>query len=509
MWIGLIKKMLTLDDSSFDQLACKLASSTSRRSVLKSLAAMAVTMYVGMPQSATAACDDAAYQTCVKRVQDEIENKEQECDFRNEACIGELDPQVLATCELVSVQECLNDLRRLKANARKACTQFGCRVNHGCCNGQCISVTTTYNCGFCGNVCPPTSKCINQQCVGADCRHDSQCSFGQKCVQGHCQCPTGQTLCGSTCTQIFDDINNCGGCGKACAPGQRCVNGVCISCLTNSDCGNGQVCANNQCECQAGQTLCNGTCTDITSSAEHCGGCGNLCQGQCINATCECNPPCTGGKECINGQCQCPAGQTLCNDQCSFLTDCNNCGACGQTCGPCEVCNAAGELVSKCDPNQCEVCEPGGTCVNSCNGTCFECDGEGHCTIPKDCGGCAVCDPSTGLCSQNSTCDASYQQCVGGTCCQFAQVCDSRCCLPHQICKNGVCTDLCAPGTRACVGIGEVAHAAGCTSLDAICWNQPQGLPAACEPGTNGDYNCCFFSPYIPRVCCINPNIVC
>ena len=42
-------------------------------------------------------------------------------------------------------------------------------------------------------------------------------------------CPTGQTLCGTSCVDLKVDAANCGTCGKACAQGQTCVNGVCVA----------------------------------------------------------------------------------------------------------------------------------------------------------------------------------------------------------------------------------------------------------------------------------------
>ncbi len=40
-------------------------------------------------------------------------------------------------------------------------------------------------------------------------------------------CPAGQSLCGTTCTALTTDRNNCGTCGNVCAAGQACAAGVC------------------------------------------------------------------------------------------------------------------------------------------------------------------------------------------------------------------------------------------------------------------------------------------
>jgi len=65
---------------------------------------------------------------------------------------------------------------------------------------------------------------------------------------------------------------NCGGCGRACAAGQTCAAGACIS----GSCG-------------TGLTLCAaGSCRDLTSDPANCGACGRACTaGQtCYASSC-------------------------------------------------------------------------------------------------------------------------------------------------------------------------------------------------------------------------------
>ncbi len=67
---------------------------------------------------------------------------------------------------------------------------------------------------------------------------------------------------------------------------------------------------------------CGGQCRDESFffewDNENCGGCGRAC---------------TGGKECNQGTCACPAGTTLCGDTCQNLqNDPNNCGQCETQC---------------------------------------------------------------------------------------------------------------------------------------------------------------------------------
>jgi hypothetical protein len=130
--------------------------------------------------------------------------------------------------------------------------------------------------------------------------------------------------CGSTCADIQNDSNNCGGCGIACQPSQACVpdagqnhapgcvcvpgsvpcGGQCV--VTSSDpnnCGNcagmpggvvcspGEVCELSACKVActlSGSNNCDGGCKDLSSDPLNCGGCGIACQSQesCHDGAC-------------------------------------------------------------------------------------------------------------------------------------------------------------------------------------------------------------------------------
>src|SRR5947209_2420832 len=63
------------------------------------------------------------------------------------------------------------------------------------CDGGCADLKTDpANCGKCGKTCP----------------------MGAMCVQGSCQCPSGQSQCGATCVDLKGDLTNCGKCGTIC-----------------------------------------------------------------------------------------------------------------------------------------------------------------------------------------------------------------------------------------------------------------------------------------------------
>ena len=95
---------------------------------------------------------------------------------------------------------------------------------------------------------------------------------------GVCQ----EDLCGTTCTDLSSDPNNCGACGA------RCRSGVCEagSCQFGDSSGGGEGTenpgggsetdpGNNQpATCPgANEEMCAGQCIDTTQSSQHCGGC--------------------------------------------------------------------------------------------------------------------------------------------------------------------------------------------------------------------------------------------
>lgn len=124
------------------------------------------------------------------------------------------------------------------------CTVLGTRD----CGGGCIDILADVtNCGGCGTVCPAEAACTQGQCTDPEgevvipemtmdpAPMGSQtpaqepgaaptCS-GDQCLS----CPQDFTLCGTICSRTATDVENCGGCGNACAAGQTCSAGVCTA----------------------------------------------------------------------------------------------------------------------------------------------------------------------------------------------------------------------------------------------------------------------------------------
>ncbi|MDP3213212.1 MAG: hypothetical protein Q8S73_03840, partial [Deltaproteobacteria bacterium] len=83
-------------------------------------------------------------------------------------------------------------------------------------------------------------------------------------------CRPIDTMCSGACTDVQTSAAHCGTCGRACAAGESCNAGVCGL------------------ACPAGRTACTGTCVDLNSDPAHCGACGRACGGGqwCIAGAC-------------------------------------------------------------------------------------------------------------------------------------------------------------------------------------------------------------------------------
>lgn len=184
------------------------------------------------------------------------------------------------------------------------------------------------NCGACGKLCSPTldggalPPHAHYGCAGGECGH-------LKCDANYADCdgdlaPAG----GNGCEASLLSPATCGACATACSPGQGCgvnyQNGSAIECM-----------------CGPGKKNCGTSeypfCTDITTDAANCGGCGIWCGVYFVQ----------GGfslshytSQCTAGSCSlgCEQGWADCNgsleDGCevNVAFDPKNCGGCGKAC---------------------------------------------------------------------------------------------------------------------------------------------------------------------------------
>lgn len=243
-------------------------------------------------------------------------------DRRN--CNGEIDDG----CEV----DVLSDPNNCGA-CGKVCASGDPCINGKCgcpppsinCDGRCVNPQIDdENCGGCGIVCePPQDACdepppfTGYGCVGGTCGH-LKCAIGMsdcnndlagpnKCQSDGCEADTQH------------DVNNCGGCGIQCKPGEECI-----------DEGFGRECA-VPCS-RFGRVLCPnwGECVDLLTDTNNCGGCGNFCPppgpnqvGTCKKGVCD--------YECAPGFADCNGNAT---DGCetNLMAHPGNCGACGNRC---------------------------------------------------------------------------------------------------------------------------------------------------------------------------------
>ena len=166
------------------------------------------------------------------------------------------------------------------------------------------------HCGACGVACPNAG--------GAP----------APCVLGACEapCPPDTGECdGDTSTGCETDLTrptSCGACESVCSPPAAC-----------GPTPSGYACVGG---CEASLTACDGTCVDLTTSTDHCGGCGNACLDD------------------DHGEIACVAGECVVVECGDFFDDCNgvaadgcetdlstamlSCGACGAACNDGQVC---------------------------------------------------------------------------------------------------------------------------------------------------------------------------
>ncbi len=249
----------------------------------------------------------------------------------------------------------------------------GCNASSVRCGPLCVDTATdTAHCGACGNRCAFANA--NALCSAGRCR------IGV-CQAGFANCD-GDDSNGCE-VNIGASLSHCGRCDQRCAP----ANATAV-------CSSGS-CAYSRCELNFGdcdRTSANGCEVSLTSSAAHCGACGNTCRP--FNAT----PACVGGScdytACALGFGDCDsirANGCETNIQAS-LSHCGRCAA------PCSLPNATAE------------CASGACSIQDCQPPFANCDG-----VVSN--GCEVdTSSSSANCGRCGLRCSAGQSCVSGTC---------------------------------------------------------------------------------------------
>jgi hypothetical protein len=345
-------------------------------------------------------------------------------------------------------------------------------------------------------------------------------------------------LCGSTCTNLATDPENCGACGHACGLGLACTNGACATgkaCASDGDCADGNPCHINHCDARTATCtvklldkdgdghapiICGGDdCDDsdptvYPGAPEICDGKDNDCNGKIDDgATCA-NPLFA----CQAGACSCRA-DALCGPDCvDKNTDARHCGSCGNACGANLACvNGACGCTKKMCSGMCvdplsDVANCGGcgmacganfACVNgacscatqTCSGLCID-----PLSDVSNCGGCGMACSTVNVNGLKCTagqcvgrCNSGYGDCnndLRSDGCEAALSADPlNCGACHNVCPtgmhvqsagcaNGICFAVCSPGWNDCGGV--------CTDIGGDFLNCG-GCGMACP----GGWNCC------------------
>jgi len=264
-------------------------------------------------------------------------------------------------------------------------------------------------------------------------------------------CAAGLTLCGNVCADLRSDLNNCGACFAVCESGLvpvECRGGVC-----------------ERANCPVGITYCGALdgCRDLSSDSGHCGACQNACPtNSCSDGVCgggiqNCVPPfAVCGDACVDlrgnpghcGSCDNRCPDLLCQD--GVCIDDSDVGRC-----PGSQINCAGMCI---DPSSDDAnC---GICGNDCYllGFDYSCEG-GSCVQAQcpagttDCGGyCADLLTSTVHCGACGIACGTGQPCQGGACAT------APACAPGLTNCFGVCLDLASdPDNCGECGVGCVS----------------------------------------------------
>lgn len=245
------------------------------------------------------------------------------------------------------------------------------------CDAECVDVSTSAShCGACGVACADGESCAEGECVSS---------------APECDAPS--SLCGDACVDVSTSSEHCGECDNACAEGQSCVEGECTP--ETEACGDSE-------------RDCSGECVDVDTSTEHCGGCDVACATDEVCSAGVCARVC-GEEEVDCGECIDPMTDS---DYCGATNSCQGDEA-GEACGAGRVC-AAGVCVEDCAASGLEACQE--MCVDTetstdhCGGCDMPCDDYASASTSCESSECVyTCDEGFGDCNDDLAADGCEQ----------------------------------------------------------------------------------------------------
>ncbi|TNE45116.1 MAG: hypothetical protein EP343_28005 [Deltaproteobacteria bacterium] len=194
------------------------------------------------------------------------------------------------------------DTAQNKCVSKNTCqSKKDCKDGLACIEEKCKPCESNDDCGA-------SSLCKEKSCIPG-CEEDKDCASGQSCINNKCGCSSAKDCPSSNYCSPAGACESCPG-DEGCAVNELCINNVCraSACRTNKDCSTSEqnVCDSNK----------------------------NKCVG-CLKRS-----DCTQGKVCKNQQCESCQSDADCGDK---TQACSNGGCVGKTCGRNAKLNAQGE----------------------------------------------------------------------------------------------------------------------------------------------------------------------
>ena len=312
------------------------------------------------------------------------------------------------------------------------------------------------------------------------CRGDGDCSGDRVCrpsSTGEFECvePDEEPcegdaflLCGERCIDITSDANHCGGCSLACPGDQTCSDSQCAL----EGCGVSVEEAGEPQPPAEPATLSNpiGTCIN-----------GTLCVDLMTDPEhCGgCEQSCPPTQECLGGVCSqlCDhLGLNSCEGECvDVSTDRDHCGSCGRFCDRDEVCIEGQCLCGAQSSGDGDVCLESQSCCATKKGPgaefyCANLSGDA-----ENCGQCGFSCPSPNveLNSPGLICDLGACVCVvdgsGIDSCKDNEVCCTSGCavIDSDVNNCGACGNVCGDGEACIAGLCACGAKTGGPSLSA------------------------------------------
>ncbi len=207
------KALSEMEPSAFDSLTKVLATSTSRRQALKTLAAMALGGVLGL-----GGIGNTFARPCKPNGIG--------CNIGSQCCSG--------GC-------CHGTCTDLGTTSNCGACGHSCASGQGCCGGTCTDLNTNSNCGSCGHACGTNQICCNGTC-------STPCNG--ICCNGTCLTNNNGETCVTNCTTDTDCSSGCH-CYPDTSGAMYCSNGTDIHnspCLHDDHCPTGSFCSTHPVE---------------------------------------------------------------------------------------------------------------------------------------------------------------------------------------------------------------------------------------------------------------------